>query len=65
MATLFDWVKMLLDHKWFVLLVLGWGTTAAGNVAQFLSLTEAEEMIAGTRAQVSAVARAYHDHRCE
>ena len=62
MAALIDWVKLLLENKWLVVMVLGFLSSASTNVAQVFELDKKEEQIKATQQQVAQVAEAYRPY---
>lgn len=59
MTALFDWVKLVLENKWLVMLVIGMFSSVATNVGQVFTVQEKEQTIKATQQQVATVAEAY------
>ena len=62
MAALFDWVKLVIENKWLIILLFGSVSGAVGNVTQYFQIEAKTEEVEMTQKQVAAVAESYHHH---
>lgn len=62
---LYDWVKLLLDNKWLVMLCLTGAGSISTNIAQVFTVQEKETELISTQNQIAEIANYYAKPKIE